>query len=191
MKKLKTTDLQAIRYNDNHEPLVNLATACSEILCDYRRTDSEIREVLVRQSIADKLKNVQKKLPQKMKLQVVEGYRSPAYQERYYLKELLIQQKKNPLMNFTDLLEHVYQFVALPSVAGHPTGGAIDLTIAFDGEELYMGGKIANFSVPELLPTYSDIATLEQKKWRMLLHDLMVAERFCSILRRMVAFFLW
>ena len=63
-------------------------------------------------------------------------------------------------------------------MAGHPTGEAIDLTITCDGKEVDMGGKIADFSVPELLPTYSQQITIEQSNWRIFLHDLMVAEGF-------------
>jgi D-alanyl-D-alanine dipeptidase len=33
------------------------------------------------------------------------------------------------------------KLIALPSVAGHPTGGAVDLTLAIDGCEIPMGGK--------------------------------------------------
>lgn len=41
-----------------------------------------------------------------------------------------------------------------------------------------MGCAIADFTAIELLPTYSHLATPEQAKWRILLHDLMVAEGF-------------
>ena len=63
-------------------------------------------------------------------------------------------------------------------MAGHPTGGAVDLTLAINGREIPMGGKIADFSQPELLPTFSSLVTSEQAYWRLLLHDAMVAEGF-------------
>ena len=152
------SDLQAIRYKENGESLVNLESICPGVLCDYRRKDSDLNSIFVRKSIVDKLQKIQKRLTlydAGMKLLIVEGYRSPSYQESYYLKQLLIQHKKNPAMDFKLLLEYVHQFVALPSVAGHPTGGAIDLTIAYEGQEMDLGGKIADFSLPEQLPTYS------------------------------------
>lgn len=113
-----------------------------------------------------------------MKLLVVEGYRSLTYQEAYFLKELRNQLEEKPSWTLEAILEQTHQFVALPSVAGHPTGGAIDLIIICDGKEVDMGGKIADFSVPELLPTYSQQITIEQSNWRIFLHDLMVAEGF-------------
>jgi D-alanyl-D-alanine dipeptidase len=152
MKICTISELQAINSRDNGEPLVTF------------------KGVLVRKSVADKLNQVQKKL--KRQLQIADGYRTPAYQESYFLKEMLVQY--DPELEFNALLEKVHQFVALPSVAGHPTGGAVDMTI----EGIDMGGEIADFSIPELIPTYSTLVTPEQAKWRILLHDLMVEEGF-------------
>jgi D-alanyl-D-alanine dipeptidase len=175
------SDLQRIRYCENGEALVNLEEFCSDIICDYRRKDSNFNQILVRQSIAIKLQTIQQRLSQhnsKMKLLIVEGYRSPIYQERYFLNKLLVQYQKNPTKDFELLLEEVHQLVALPSVAGHPTGGAIDLTLAYNGLEIDMGGDIADFTMIERLPTHSIRVSKEQIKNRMLLHDLMIAERF-------------
>ncbi|MFI5343034.1 MAG: M15 family metallopeptidase [Chlamydiales bacterium] len=177
------SDLQSIRYNENGESLVNLKEICPDILCDYRRNDSNLDIILVRKSIVDRLQKVQRHLTlydASMRLLVVEGYRSPTYQERYYLKQLLIQHENHPTMDFELLLEHVHQFVALPSVAGHPTGGAIDLTIVFEGQEIDMGGEIADFSIPERLSTHSLLVNPEQAQRRLLLHDLMLGEGFAA-----------
>jgi len=170
MKCVTIAQLQAIHCKDNGEPLVDLS---SEILCDYRREDSDVSIILVRRTVAEKLHRVQQRLtlqdPQ-LQLLVTEGYRSPAYQESYFLNLL----RTDPTLS----LEEAHQLVALPSVAGHPTGGAIDLTLAYKGKEVEMGCAIADFTAVELLPTYSSLATPEQSKRRILLHDLMVAEGF-------------
>lgn len=168
-------ELQAIPYRDNKESLILLD---STVLSEYRRENSGVQSVLVRESVSRKLQNIQKQLRPNMKLLVVEGYRSLTYQEAYFLKELRNQLEEKPSWTLEAILEQTHQFVALPSVAGHPTGGAIDLTIICDGKEVDMGGKIADFSVPELLPTYSQQITIEQSNWRIFLHDLMVAEGF-------------
>jgi zinc D-Ala-D-Ala dipeptidase len=168
-------ELQAIPYRDNKESLILLD---STVLSEYRRENSGVQSVLVRESVSRKLQNIQKQLRPNMKLIVVEGYRSLTYQEAYFLKELRNQLEEKPSWTLEAILEQTHQFVALPSVAGHPTGGAIDLTIICDGKEVDMGGKIADFSVPELLPTYSQQITIEQSNWRIFLHDLMVAEGF-------------
>lgn len=151
------------------------------MIYDYRRINSEIQEVLVRESLEVMLNRVQGRLKQQfadVQLLVVEGYRSPEYQEYYYLQEFRLQSCVNPQLDLEQMMEQIHGFVALPSVAGHPTGGAIDLTLAINGNEIAMGCKIADFSRPELLPTFSSLITSEQAYWRLLLHDAMVAEGF-------------
>lgn len=172
------SELQAIRCKESGESLIRLEKSGSNIRSEYRRTDSGMQSILVRESVFHKLQNIQKQLPPNMQLLVVEGYRPFAYQEQYYLKELLSSWKANPSLEFKALLELTHQFVALPSVSGHPTGGAVDLTLVYDGKEVDMGGEIGDFSSPPLLPTHSQFITLEQSKWRGLLHDLMIAEGF-------------
>jgi D-alanyl-D-alanine dipeptidase len=177
-KKIATIlELQAISQKENGERLVHLESSPS-IRAEYRRLDSGIQSVLIRESVLHKLQMIQKQLEPNLELLVVEGYRPLAYQEQYYLKELYAQLKAHPTLTFHSLLEKTHQFVALPSVSGHPSGGAIDLTLTYQGKEVDMGGKIADFKSPELLPTYSPLITKDQLKWRMLLHDLMIKEGF-------------
>lgn len=112
--------------------------------------------VWVRKTVAEKLGRI-------AGLIVAEGYRHPEEQERLFLQELLVHQN----------IEKAHQFIALPSVAGHPTGGAVDVTLPLD-----MGGSIKDFSQPEKLPTFSACITPCQAKNRKLLHDLMIGEGF-------------
>lgn len=180
-KILKASELKKIRVYDNGERLIAPLKERSEVVYDYRRIYSGIQEVLLRESLVVMLNRVQASLkPQNadMQLLVVEGYRSPEYQEHYYLQELYLYSQAHPELDFEELLERTHQFVALPSVAGHPTGGAVDLTLAMNGREIPMGGKIADFSQPELLPTFSSLVTSEQAYWRLFLHNAMVAEGF-------------
>ena len=110
-------ELQAIPYRDNKESLILLD---STILSEYRRENSGVQAVLVRESVSRKLQNVQKQLRPNMKLLVVEGYRSLTYQEAYFLKELRNQLEEKPSWTLEAILEQTHQFVALSSVAGHP-----------------------------------------------------------------------
>lgn len=177
------SQLQAIHSKDNREPLVSLP----DILCDYKRQDSHITSVLVRQSLVEKLQKVQELLTlhnSKMQLLVIKGYHSPSYQEQYFLKELLFQYQKDPFRDFEDLLETTHQFVSLPTLAGYPTGGAIDLTIMYADKELNMGGTIEDFTSPEKFPTYSTHISTEELENRLLLHDLMVEEGFAPCYKK-------
>lgn len=180
-KILKAFELKKIQVCDNGERLISPPKDGSEVIYDYRRVYSEIQEVLLRESLVVMLNRVQGRLKQQnadMQLLVVEGYRSPEYQEHYYLKELYQYSRAHPELDFEQLLEETHKFVALPSVAGHPTGGAVDITLAINGREIAMGGNIADFSQPELLPTFSSLVTSEQAYMRLLLHDAMVEEGF-------------
>ncbi len=174
-KKVATiADLQSIASYENGEPLVEVS-----LLCDYRRKDSGINKVLVRKTVAEKLQNVQSQLaPHGLQLMIVEGYRKPHYQERYYLKQLLEEYQKDPSLDFDILIERAARCVALPSVGGHPTGGAVDVTIAREGKELPMGCGIADFSDVEAIPTFSPKATAQEAKNRLLLLGAMVEEGF-------------
>lgn len=180
-KILKAFELKQIRVCDNGERLIAPINDESGVIYDYRRIHPGIQRVLVRESLAAMLNRVQERLKQQnadLQLLVVEGYRSPEYQEWYYLQEFGLQSLVTPEIELVHMMEKIHQFVALPSVAGHPTGGAVDLTLAIDGSEIPMGGKIADFSHPELLPTFSSLVTSEQAFWRLLLHDAMLAEGF-------------
>lgn len=174
-------ELSTIHWNDNGEDLVDLADVSSNIICSYRRVESGLNAILVRQTIAEMLQKVQwrlQKISADFQLLVVDGYRSLEYQERYYLQQLLTEYQLYPNLAFDILLEHTHQYVALPTVAGHPTGGAVDLSIAKDGKELDFGGVIADFSNPDTLPMFSPHISVDQARNRRLLHDLMCDEGF-------------
>jgi zinc D-Ala-D-Ala dipeptidase len=149
----------------------------SALRSHYRRKDTGITDVLVRPALCQMLERVQERL-KPYDLLVVEGYRPLAYQERYFLMELHTLFQKRPDLPLDALIEKTNQLVALPSRAGHPTGGAVDLTLCYEGEEVDMGGQIADFSVPELLPTFSPHVAPSQARLRRLLLEAMTAEGF-------------
>lgn len=138
-------------------------------------------DLWVRKKVGRKLKRIQrqlKNLDSCYDLLVTEGYRSPIHQERYFLQEFLQEYQKNPLCGLDQLIENTHGYVALPSVAGHPTGGAVDVTLLWEGKEIDMGCKIGDFSDPAVLPTFADSVSLEQAVNRKILHDLMLMEGF-------------
>lgn len=161
---MKIATIQELRNKpcrDNGEPLVPLENG-----------------IIVRKSVAEKIASAKRKLKRYlgMDIAVKEGYRTPEYQERYFLQEFMNQYDAK--LSLDELIEKTHQFVALTSVAGHPTGGAVDVTLLFNGQEVDMGGKIADFTKASLIPTYSPLATQEQARGRLLLHDLMLEEGF-------------
>lgn len=139
------------------------------------------KSIWMREQVAQKLEKIQKKL-QTMdpcyELLVAEGYRSSDTQTRLFLKQFLVEFQKYPQCDLDALIEKTHSYIAFPPVAGHPTGGAIDVTFLWNGKEMDMGCKIADFSNPVLLPTFSEAISPTQAKNRKLLHDLMISENF-------------
>ena len=87
--------------------------------------------------------------------------------------------KEKPGISDKDLESYVHNFVAVPDIAGHPTGAAIDATLTtLDGDEVNMGSAIADYSDEDIIKTQADGLTSEQIKNRKLLHDAMVSEGF-------------
>lgn len=181
LKIATARELKAVPTKECGEPLVNLSEGKTPILCRYMRKESGLQGLLVRASVLEKLIQVEmalKKIHPSYNLLVVDGYRPLPYQEEYFLQEFLKESRRVPLETIEQLIERTHRLVALPSVAGHPTGGAVDLTIAQGERELDMGGAIADFSNPDLLPTHSPHATPQQKLLRLTLHEAMLEEGF-------------
>ena len=96
---LKAAELQKIQVNDNGERLVYYGE----------------KKVLVRESLVTMLDRVQHRLQQlhDVQLYVADGYRSPEFQERYFLEQFRLQCQKN--LSIEELIEQTHCFVALPS----------------------------------------------------------------------------
>lgn len=176
-KMASISEMQAIPWEDCQEPMVNLHLACPSIYCMERWG-----EIFVRKPVAEKLFQIQDRLTamnRGFRLGVSEGYRSMEQQEKLFLEMLVSCARSDPSMSSESLSEKVHdQMFALPSVAGHPTGGAVDVTIFTGEREWDMGGAIRDFSNLALLPFLSPLAAPGQAKRRMFLRELMMKEGF-------------
>lgn len=135
-------DLVSVPVLDCDEPLIDLDP--SQISTHTYTTEIENTNdtgILVRQGIVPLLVRAQDWLDRNMpgyRLQVFYGYRSPEIQKKSF-------QKIAKSLGFFDTptleqLEIIHRFVAVPNVAGHPTGGAVDVTlIDASGRPLSMG----------------------------------------------------
>ncbi len=176
-------ELLTVLPGENNEPLISLNSVCPDIICKYEKTDMiplTGNDIYVRKTVAEKLCRVQeriKKISSEFQLRVVYGYRHPNIQKKYFNK------KKQELLEKENISDEnidavVHNFIAVPEVAGHPTGGALDLTIVKNGKMVDMGTEIADYSDEEKIKTYSINITSEQMKNRMILHDAMLSEKF-------------
>lgn len=175
-------ELKQMIVAENGEPLVTFEENQKSIACRKKLTgDLNPSKIQVRQAVADKLYKIQMKLQKKYpnrQLVVIDGYRHPLVQEEEFLKQFAILARQNPSINGEELVEKAHLMVALPSVAGHPTGGAVDVTLCEDGHEIDMGGEMGDFTRPDLIPTFAQGLTPVQKENRLLLHNLMIEEGF-------------
>lgn len=143
-KLLTYKELLGVFVQENHESMVSLKKAGAEIF--FLGQDMDIytgKDMYVRESLVSRFNVAQTCLSETLPdyhLEVIYGYRHPDIQKKFYENV-----KKNMGLNgdSIDVKEAVHRFVAVPEVAGHPTGGAIDLRIIDQkGNPLDMGTDI-------------------------------------------------
>jgi D-alanyl-D-alanine dipeptidase len=134
-------------------------------------------KIYVRESVAKMLGLASLSLAEEdpsMQLQVVYGYRSLNIQRSLFekvRKELAVN-----YVNEADLLEVAHRQIAVPDVAGHPTGGAVDIQLTKRGKPLSQGTKIWEF-VPDTY-TFSPFIDSKGRENRQLLRRVMVGAGF-------------
>ncbi len=110
-------------------------------------------------------------------LQLLYGYRSLAAQRESFAASRARAAAAHPDWSAEALDEEAHLFAALPEVAGHPTGGAVDVTILRHGVPLDMGTGYGDWASP-LIFTFAEGLTTEQGENRSLLRRAMVAAGF-------------
>lgn len=180
-KILTYDDLKAVEAGSSTESLVDVRTFDDSLIAEYIKKDmlpytGEV--IYVRKTLAEKLAVVNKELStSSLKLKVVYGYRHPEVQQRYFEARQEILREANPDLNQEELDRLTHNFVAVPSVGGHPAGAAVDVTlIDFDGNELDMGTAIADYTDPAKVITFAEGLSESQRNNRKRLHDAMVQQ---------------
>lgn len=145
----KYSDLAPIRVIDTNEEMVNLADY--PIRLNPARSKIDVGDsalVYVRKSVAERLLVAQDFLSQKCAgvfLEIVYGYRSLHIQQQSFDQ----MKKKLARAGLTqeELMEMVHRMVAVPDVAGHPTGGAVDVQLVTEnGDVVDMGSDLHDFT---------------------------------------------
>lgn len=176
-------DLVVVPPGSSSEELVDVRLYNDQIIAAYDKYDMDAFTgsiIFVRETVARKLATIQEELhaSDELTLKIVYGYRSPQIQEAYFSTRKKQLHLEYPAIAEHDLNRLTHDFVAVPDVAGHPTGGAIDITLVNpNGAELDMGNTIADYTDPEIIKTFAKV-TNEQAKNRKRLHDLMVKQNF-------------
>lgn len=159
------------------DPLV--VGRAKEILWRYEKEDMKpylgelmlIRKKALRRLL--KAARLLAKLRPGAQLNVVYTLRFLIIQERYFQDKFEKFRTQYPNESDLEIHERAHMLSASPDVAGHPTGGAVDLTIL----GLDMGTKIADFS-SSLIRTFHPDLTNEQRANRELLRVVMMKAGF-------------
>ncbi len=165
--------LNRIRIAESHDPLVELIHRRHGIfLCCDRR-------IWLRKTVAAKLVAVQRSLPRRVHLFVIEGYRSLDRQKVIYERFLKQSYLDHPDWPPNIRRREINRMVAPPDVKcppGHCTGGAVDLTLVDPrGVELDMLSPCQD-RFEECTPTFFPSLSSRARHNRDLLFDAMEAQ---------------
>ena len=131
--------LRYIKIKECGEDLVDFLEVCPDLLHARQRFNYR-RETLLRRSVAEKLSEANRRLPQGYKLAIVEGWRAPHIQARMYRFVWDRIKEQHPEWSDVTLTRFVNMFSAPMNVRvppPHTTGGAVDLMLTdADGIEL-------------------------------------------------------
>ncbi|MDQ7905785.1 M15 family metallopeptidase [Phytohabitans sp. ZYX-F-186] len=134
--------ISAVPVSDCGEPLVDLRTVAG-VEVDGRQADAAGAYARVRAGAARLLLRAQRALPAGYRMVVVEGYRPPALQARYFDEHVALLRGRHPDWPAARLRREASRYISPPAVAPHVTGGALDLTLRGpDGRLCWMGTEV-------------------------------------------------
>src|SRR5690349_10788252 len=132
----------AVPSVDDGDPLVDLRDV-PQLRLDGRAADPAGAYARLRAEVVARLIDAQGKLPDGLRLLVVEGFRPYATQQAIFVRYRDELRRRYPSWPARRLLVETSKFVSPVEVAPHSTGGAIDLTLCTaEGIELDLGTPI-------------------------------------------------
>ncbi|NUR71786.1 MAG: M15 family metallopeptidase [Hamadaea sp.] len=127
---------------DNGEALVDVRTV-DGLRVDHRLADPLGAYALLREGVIDRLLTAQRRLPDGVRLLIVEGYRPLSLQAAYFGEYAGKLRQAHPEWDAERVHVEASKYISPPEVAPHSTGGTVDLTLcAEDGTELDLGTPI-------------------------------------------------
>jgi len=178
------TQLLSIPVKENNEPMVivdqqDIPNGYLEGMADMEKFLG--KTILVRQTVLNKLKLAQKILQNEYpyySLFLTYGYRTLEIQTKRFLERL----KSFSSIYYPDprdFYEAVHRSISVPCVAGHPTGGAIDITIIDirTHKALDFGTKQYDYTNNDFYVFFPNITDLARKN-RMLLRNILMQTEF-------------
>jgi len=178
-------DVKSIGCADNGDCFVAVSSIGVLSGHEYIMSPDDMRDyfdgkIIVREAVARKLSeanNVLREINPEISLFVSYGYRTLETQAARFKS---VYDECDKQFSGEEKIEFVHTMIAVPEVAGHPTGGAVDVTLYNVKDSIFvdMGCQISDFSSGKFA-FYADGLTVEQKKNRQILHDVLVKQKFC------------
>lgn len=178
---LQYSDLVGIPVKDCGEPLLIVQTHAPEIICQYEKLDMVPYlgdSFLLREEALNRLKKAATSLRITnpiLSLRLVYAYRHPDIQSAYFEERKKQILQDYPTLSQNELIARTHLLTASPDVAGHPTGGAIDVTIGGPEGMLEMGSAIADFTSDKIEIFSNDLTETQQTNRALLRRVLMDA----------------
>lgn len=161
---------------DNKEKIITLRNIHKNVLIDESQSQISSKSDLfcfAREGIITKLKKAANSLPSGYQFLVKEAYRPLSRQKKSFMEAYDNYKSEYPLKSEDEIYKLTCQYVAPIEVAGHPTGGAIDITLLENGTEVDMGTEFNDIPIePENLTyLYSENISDTAKAYRKILSD--------------------
>ncbi|MCS0635687.1 M15 family metallopeptidase [Streptomyces sp. LP05-1] len=134
--------VSGVRVTDNGEPLADARDA-TWLRVDGRKADADGSYAHLRTDVLSRLLLAQRQLPDGIGFLLVEGYRPPGLQRRYFDRYATGLRAAHPDASPERIRELASAYISPPEVAPHVSGGAVDLTLCTeDGTELPLGSEL-------------------------------------------------
>ncbi|MFF2364130.1 M15 family metallopeptidase [Streptomyces sp. NPDC058122] len=131
--------VSAVPVRECGESLIDIRRG-SPLLVDKRKQNDSDAFFYLRQGVLERLLQAQAQLPDGLRFLVVEGYRPPGLQRRYFEKYAGRLRAEQSGWSDEQIRSAASRFVSPPEIAPHSAGAAVDLTLAdADGCELDLG----------------------------------------------------
>jgi D-alanyl-D-alanine dipeptidase len=153
----------AVSVRECGEPLVDVRSS-GQLLVDLRKQGDSDAFFYLREGVLERLLQAQAHLPSGLRFLVVEGYRAPGLQRRYFEKYAARLRAEQPGWSDEQIRSAASRFVSPPEIAPHSAGAAVDLTLAdADGRELDLGTPMNATPEESAGACYTDAAGISEQ----------------------------
>lgn len=177
--------IMSVNSTDNNEKIISLRNIDEKIVIDDTKSDVGNDSELfcyARESVSKKLIEALSYLEDGYTLCIKEAYRPLSLQKSFFDDAAKYYRSQYPFKNDDEIYKLTCQFVAPLKVAGHVTGGAVDLTLLKNGKEIDMGSRFNETPMePQNLPyTNSPYISKTAEKNRTILINAMKKAGFIN-----------